>query len=407
MKLKMLFKKKWLRVAALSLATVTVLGAAVGLASALNRKDLSLGAVPNDPDLSLIPEYGLRASDYAALYVQDGLKACYMAYSFETITASEDDKDANVYSWKNHVAGGESATLYGADYWQGLGGGIGYKMTYDQWLSDADKVGCSLPYSPEEMVENGGIHLEAVLAYDGLKNEDGTRYHSSAVTYNKLKSAFRFGLVSSLAFVGDKDGSAGESFSTRWFLTQRGFGTEYYDYLGSGKYPFVNIAGYAEFDRMPTVLNGRITSFSYASRYDSSTDRYAFNMRYGLPTYTSQEYLNTSVSSANYKAVAADASTNKADKLSLFNGYPGRLYAIRVYEGKELTEIERTRNYFVDLLAFYRVNVKDVLRLSPDEQALFLKNCGNRANGRGIEMSYENFNVVRAELFEIINSLMP
>lgn len=409
-----MFKKKWVKIVAVVLAVVTVLGAVAGLASLLNRKHIKPGEINGDPDAAKVPEYGLRGSDYALLYVQDGLEACYTAYSAETLTSSTNEEGELVYSWTNHVNGGAPATLEGGKWWHVTKGGIGYTMTYDQWLTDSSKVGCILPFDPEgDLMETDeflyynpirdetgyGYDIEVVLAYDGVKNVDGSHYYSTDPLYNGAKSAFRFGILSGTSFVGTSDAGA-ENLATRWYLSNKSFSKHY----GKESDSVVSFAHFLGFDLIPRKENSEVVrmNVTFFASGNAST-----SISYGNSPYSSDCYREKILDLDTYLALCNSDIADAAPRFSLLNGFPGRLYSVRVYQGKELTQDEEARNYFVDLLAFYDVNVQEILRLSVDEQNTFLVKCGNRAIARKLSMDVSQYDAMRTELSKIINTYMP
>ena len=351
-----------------------------------------------------MPDYGERSSDYAKLYVQDGLVGCYMAYSLESVVA--DALNDTLYLWKNQVKGGEDAVLYGASYWRSLAGGIGYQMTITEYEADAEKVGCILPFDPEEMTAGiSGFYMESVMAYDGVTNEDGTRYVSVKPTYSRTKSAFRFGVLSAMSFVTDS-AKAGESSVTRWYLTKRAYDGDYHDYILTGSPLYHPIGNQYAFDYMPTNFQNKIIHFSCASHINDSGQYYDFCLRYGLSAFDKREDVLQQVGSAKYDQICEDVFKDQAGKLSLFNGYPGRLYSVRVYESEELTDREKMRNYFVDLLAFYGVNVSELFFMSNDRLNTVLTNCGVLAVKHKIALDVNNYSESRNHVIQILNSYL-
>ena len=130
---------------------------------------------------------GQRSGDYALLYVQDGLTACYMGYTDEGLTRLGSEGNSGYY-WKNYVQGGEDAHLcVGAnaknvDYhiWQRLNGGIGY-VVMEGNRGIVEDVGLSIPYSLtlEDMPD---YQMECVATFLGMTSR--TKYvQDSEVLY--------------------------------------------------------------------------------------------------------------------------------------------------------------------------------------------------------------------------------
>ena len=136
---------KIVRIIAIVLATVTLLGVLI----ALTPKKTDLGAVGSGAATNVAAE-GLRASDYALLYVQEGLLASYIGDT-DTLTEAEVTENGytkKVYEWKNFVQGGQAAILTTPDKWRANKGGIGYTLTHHEY--GIGGVGCEVPYDLSE-----------------------------------------------------------------------------------------------------------------------------------------------------------------------------------------------------------------------------------------------------------------
>lgn len=383
-----LANNKFARVTCVVLAVALLFGA-LGAFSSIFHRDRIKEGVQYPSDHINVEAYGQRSSDYAVLYDQEGLVACYVAYGSDSIT----EKGDNTFSWKNHVAGGKDATLYGAHYWRRYNGGIGYTMSLNQWTIDKEKVGCNVPYTLS-VDERGDYTVETVLSYTGLTNSDGSLYYASSDEYghgvmNMKKSAFRFGLLHSLGFVAGLDTVENRSFSNRWFLSAK---TPEDGYNGGGEFYELGQDYFAAENR------GKISLMTVSRTYNDEAWHYNTKLAYG-------RHANASVRSRSITPTFHWEMEQEIEeeRFSLLNGFPGSLYAIRYYD-HVISQDTRLRNFFVDLCGFYDVNVSNFFKLSTDELEDFLTDCGRAADSLNVEMDAKNVSANRAKVYEIINN---
>ena len=390
-KVKQFFaNNKVARVTCVVLAVALLFGALGAFSSIFHRDKIKEG-VQYPADHSNTEAYGRRSSDYAVLYDQEGLVACYVAYGSDSIT----EKGDNSLSWKNHVAGGKDATLYGANYWRRYNGGIGYTMSIDQWKADKEKVGCNVPYTLS-VNESDEYTIETVLSYVGVTNADGSLYNAPSDQYPNgvmfmEKSSFRFGFLHSLGFVAQSSTQTNQNFSNRWFLSN----SSVYD-VYSVSSTHVQLGQ----DYYPTANRGKI-SLMTVSRVRNDAE-WVFNSSLSYGRYANESVLSGSFNIGMSSLLEQEESSDRAEKFSLFNGFPGTLYAIRYYD-HEISQETRLRNFFVDLCGFYDVNVSNFFKLSTDELEAFLVSCGTAAYSLNVEMDAKNVSVNRAKVYEIIN----
>ena len=376
------------RVTCVVLAVALVFGALGAFSSIFHRDKIKEG-VQYPADHINVEAYGQRSSDYAVLYDQEGLVACYVAYGSDSIT----EKGDNTFAWKNYVAGGKDATLYGANYWRRYNGGIGYTMSIVEWTNDREKVGCIVPYTLSTD-ENDEYTVETVLSYTGLTNSDGSLYYASSDEYphgvrNMRKSAFRFGLLHSLGFVASSDTVTNQSFSNRWFLSAKtpydGYNADSYFYeLGQDYFAAEN--------------RGKISLMTVSRTYNDEAWHYNTKLAYGR--HANASVLSHLISPTFHWGMEQGI---EEERFSLLNGFPGSLYAIRYYD-HVISQDTRLRNFFVDLCGFYDVNVSNFFKLSTDELEAFLVSCGTAAHSLNVEMDAKNVSANRAKVYEIINN---
>ncbi|MBO4941313.1 MAG: hypothetical protein J6D15_03835 [Clostridia bacterium] len=214
--------RKIIPIVAISLAVVTVFGIIASLFSLKQQPNMEQQGTVN------VGAVGKRASDYAYLYVQEGLVANYVGDA-KTLTKAEvfdNGVKREVYEWRNWVTDGEAAILTEPERWRATKGGIGYSLTLAEYFT-AD-VGCELPSSISLRYEDmPSYQIELVAAFNGLTDEKGELVYVSTEdykygVYKGTKSTFRFGLLHSFSTVTDADASNpvyNNQLLNRWYLS--------------------------------------------------------------------------------------------------------------------------------------------------------------------------------------------
>lgn len=382
---------RWLRTVAVILASVTVLGA-LGSLIAFRPERPDSGEIKSD-NATVTPGYGYRAQDYASLYAQDGLRACYLAYSGcrDSITISDVDEAL----WHNQVPGGDPAVFVGGNrYWQPMRGGFGYNMTEAEWNADRNNVGLTIPYDlSETATQDYGV--ECVISYLGVTAPDGTPFVSSAKNglYSTEKSAFRFDLLCATSFVAQHETKTDVSLANRWMLTNQAYKDHYYV---EGE-QMLKVAK----ENMPYQrLNQVVLMYQFRDWLEGA---YMLDHKVYYESKNKQIYRASKVVyGQDLDALRACAYTDAAPRFSLFNGFPGVLYAVRYYD-RSLSDRELTQNYFVDLLGFYGVKVSPLLQLDAAARAELLRTCGEIATERGVSFTFDNAEQQKALLLQIID----
>lgn len=403
-KIKRFFENhKTVRIICFVMAIVMAVGALGALSTALHKKAVEPGVINPEGQVTGVEAYGERSADYAVLYEQKGLIACYVAYGSDSIT----DAGNGTYIWKNYVAGGKDAELYGSQYWRRMDGGIGYNMTFAQWgtpnMDDGDKtkVGCNIPYDLSSQNGVDSYHVESVLSYRGLTNEDGSQLilpfedYPNGVNFSG-KSIFRFGLLHGLGYVCKLSGLA---FKNNWFVSDLSVGQ-----IWSGK--FVANRDYVEvnpIDYVPGRYYNKITLMSCSLiRNDTSysiTNSVAYGRLYDI------QVSKVELTQNEYIVLENGQGVDLAENFSLLNGLPGTLYSVRYYDC-EISQEARYRNFFVDLCGFYNINVSNFFKFSAEDLEAFLVNCGTQAHAKGVEMDADNYAANRTLVYQIINNNM-
>ena len=390
-----LANNKAARITCIVLAVAMVIGALGAFSSLFHRDKISEGVGYPSGHIEL-DGYGKRSSDYAVLYEQEGLVACYVAYGNDSITASGKDK----LTWKNHVSGGKDATLYGANYWRRMNGGIGYTMNITEWEADRENVGCDVPYSLMHADGVDRFMVETVLLHSGVTDENGEIYRAPAGSYrdgvyNWNKSAFRFGMLHSLAFVAYTSGN-NSRIGNRWLVSNFSPYNMYGNHTEGVDYLVLN----NPLDNAVMSVLGKITLMTVGFERNITEALSMLAVNYGR--IDNANTLWSSAPVAILEASEAYEYDDPAGKFSLLNGFPATLYSIRYYD-HEISNETRMRNFFVDLCGFYDINVSDFFKLSSAELEEFLVNCGVSANSMNVEMDVKNVAANRAKVYEIIN----
>ena len=313
---------------------------------------------------------GEQKADYKKYYVTDGLVGLYTAF---------DPNDFDVLNgvWRNQVARYPHATLRGT-YWTMRDGGVGYRMTLNEWKTDAASVGVSLP---DEFADYENFYTEVFAMVVGITDRTGKRHVNSytpAVTdetgavvtpasgarfgyFKSNLSAFRFELISTLFFCSLDDRGDAYSLGQRWYLFNGGYpgsipsaaNSEYFEGDATHSEVAFRLAGP---DDVPTPAQMRVSKSTVGQ---SVTYSYAYENSYSESSLT--------ITGARREALLAYKGKDGATPFSLFNGVPATVYAIRVYN-RTLKETEMLQNAFVDKAAHYGLDMEKYEALSAEEK---------------------------------------
>lgn len=360
------------------------------------------------PPTTVAPVYGQRASDYALLYAQEGLVACYMGYSTEGLTAYVDSMtEVTNYTWKNYVEGGEDAIITHAQRWSMTNGGLGYMLVTEETAAPVG-IGCEFPQDLSPMVMPT-FEFECVATFLGAMSGDGMEraYFMKAQNKgihsgNNSKSPFRVGLVHSMSFMTlHEDPNA--SYCNRWYLGNLAYNAHYEsDSAHTQRLTWDYKLG--AFNKSAHDLH----PLRWSVRQVSSTVGVGYNIGYDYKGDAWYSYASGPI--ATERIAELDSYKSSDMGFSIFNDYGGIIYGVRLYN-RTLTDAEKTRNTFVDLCAFYDVNVSSFFTKDAEELEAFLTRCGTAADYndlfiaptdpmRGDDTEYQE---QRVKLYEIIN----
>lgn len=394
-------------VVAACLAVVTLVGVFVPF----SKKRSSLENTGKNDLTSDPPPYGYADTDYARLYVQDGLVGNYMSYDGTSLSYGEEEIEDGVikgYFWKNQVAGGKSAVLRKEDDgilpWYRLDGGIGYRWFHDS-LERPMGV-CVLPYESLEE-ENKNYEIEIVAKFLGITDRSayatgGDMYDVGNATsegvFTQNWTTFRFGTLHSNHYLTRSQIQNYDRVG-RWYASNDPY-TKHWN---------------IDNDTCSVFLQDRVFHNNSAWRADVN----AVTMTVQNTHNASNEHYIVSYSFQGETAVALDCffplsmnnlpQTDPVSRFTLFNGYPCVIYGVRIYDRK-LGEAEKLRNSFVDLLAFYGVNCASILELDEETRTRFLNKCAEIADYRDLTMGCMDKNTWQANydnLVSIIKTYWP
>ena len=406
MRFKSLLKSKRSKivgVVAACLAAVSLVGVLVPFAS---KNKHATSGVGNGETGSVVIQsaYGLRNEDYAKLYEQEGLVACYMAYeasSLDFSTIEVGNQTVQCYSWRNYVAEGKAARFEKVGVWQVMDGGFGYRVYYED-RKDASKYG-ALVLPDDYMTGYAGFttfEVETVAKHLGLTDKDtnAVKNTDGAGAYFNNISSFRFGLLHCGSFLNASD-IVTYNRTNRWmFSWQRvsqnaGGNPELYDRVGvfNGWRTDLNAVTMHLTVADRTVDENQTVNlfYSYCGEFKKALDSCV------VPFYTGLE----SDHLLGYK--------DAVSRFTLFNVYPGVVYSVRVYD-RILDEEARLRNAFVDLLAYYEISANTFLELDAMVRLDKLNACAELADLRNVVMGNTDESIMsanRAKMLEIINEV--
>ena len=321
--------------------------------------------------------------DYASLYVKSGLVGLYTAFT------GDPSLDLVNGIWENKIDGAYGdATFRGATYWTRMGKGVGYSFTMSQYSLDKKNVGLSLP---ESFASLPNFTVETFATAVGITNEDGSRYvnvYTEAYTdeqgntvpvsgaiygyYITGNSTFRFELLCSVFFNSlYKNGTnynRADSLGQRWFICNYGYnGNPSGDKgvtINSSDQTWRNVGD----PFVPTALVMQTT------RSVNEAGDITYAIAYNNQAVGSS--MSTTVTAANHAKYLKQSNTDSAGRFSLFNGLPGIVYAIRVYNDL-LTADEKAQNRLVDLMYYHDVVVP--AGLTHDSEAMkTIAACANK-----------------------------
>ena len=321
--------------------------------------------LPKDetPGASLTADTGdAGMNQYDMLYVgADGKTTAnggeLVAY-YSAIGENVSTVDLGAKTWKDKLGKAADATFKGDGWYTLPGGGFGYTFSVDSFKAVSGSYGLSLPENlllPNLYIETLG-RATSFLREDGQLIEvqsGGLRYNDSAS--NNYTSFVRVDLLSSVFFIGIPRKGTCEQYGNRFYLSYKGFS----QFHSSGIYPS---GSYADTVYTPAAISNGYKPVILTAQYGRTT------AADGTETYTVGYPIGETktlklITAADKAALKAETTSDKAGKLSFFNGIPSDVYAIRVYNAP-LTQTEKEQNAAADVLAYAGADLTKYLALS-------------------------------------------
>ncbi len=319
-------------------------------------------ALPKDESegegATLLSDDGRGMTAYDSLYVgADGSETAYGGKLIGLYTAfAANDASVTLSSgttngkWLNKMdaTGATDAILrdsYATKDWEfGNGRGIGYEMTAAQWKNGCRAIGITMPDAWAELAD---FTVEQCALLDAISNTG---------TLSSQYSALRLDLLLGLWLPSDTSSNSAERYTFRWSY---GVTQSWSNTLCEQEYNYYKI--YAANYKTPVAMNVRY--------YKQTGDK---NVKFGLQyenlatyeksPYTPEEYV------AAKQTITDGTATNTMPIFSLFNGVPGEMYALRVYDAP-LTQAEFDHNSCIDMLAYADIDVTKYTALSSSAQS--------------------------------------
>ena len=257
--------------------------------------------------------------------------------------------------WKNKMdpSGATDATLrdtYGNRNWEwGEKKGIGYEMTATQWAVHSSsgssveggciKMGMTMPSAWADLSD---FTVEQFALLDAIPSDGVLSHQYSAVRLDLLLGLW---LPSNYVMYG------AESYCFRWSY-------------GTTQTWSHTLTSSAEYNYRDAYLNGN-AAVPLGMRYYKETGD--TGITYGLQYSNGNRYENEVYTLADYASVKQTVASGTR-VFTLFNGMPGELYGVRVYDAP-LTEAEFNHNACIDLLAYADIDVSSYAALDSAQKS--------------------------------------
>lgn len=328
---------------------------------------------------------GAALSDYDALYDKTNMTVLLTAFTGAHLSGN---------TWEN-TASGADAILVGP-LWKRQNGGVGYTMTYGDWLGDkpfgsnyVDLTAANLP--------TGNYVVEVLQTMEGITNADGTRY-TDAVAQNGLYSAnyacYEIGGTKLTGFVSLSSVTSNCSLTLRCSYKKDGYwSTDNGQYwLGGSSASFSTVSQYAPVAVTFTGTKGTFSRsnknlYSSATATEAETSRtHTVSDRTGLALTLSidgtQKYavntVETGTVSINPESFRVNTFYTRYEKFlqttyieggsfRIARNLPGTLYSVKVYTVAP-SEAQKAQNHFADLCGYYGLDVRGVEELTAAEK---------------------------------------
>ncbi len=319
-------------------------------------------ALPKDEtkgnSTTLLSESGTGMTAYDSLYIgADGSTTAYGGKLIGLYTAfTANDASVTLASgtaagvWKNKmdITGSTNATLRdtyaNVDWTFGAEGGVGYELTAAQWKNATTLMGITLPSAWAEL---SNFTVEQTSLLDAIDN--------GGVVLSNQHSAIRLDLLLATWLPSDA-GSVSEVYKFRWTVgVTQTWGGIFEDTTHRDFY-------YAN-QNTPLPITMRLYK-------ETGTQYVKFGLQYANGnTYDKADAFTLDSYAAAKQSIKDGTAKNARPIFSLFNGMPGDIYALRVYDSA-LTRAEFEHNACIDLLAYAGVDVAEYTALDASLRAI-------------------------------------
>ncbi len=337
-------------------------------------------------DLAITPYAGSK-DEYSDLYVTDGLTVLLSAFGEMNSTVRLDEEDTYTQKinnksytyakWYNKVDHSYVKLIGGDAVWSFTGHhGITYSQSTGSYGGGIDLGIENLPV--------GSYTVETFLTPIGLTDENGNRVEQSGAYGPNYESSSAFGPFKTLVFptVHKPNMGWGTNFSnngTRWYYSGGVYnystklntlGASWFTYKGTATYTGQYLFQVESENTMNTTsptswvvthtLSGNAVD-GYKSTYVNYADmarKVSFAYPYSNATYT-----------LSYIPV------DDTMEFAIMRAFPCTVYAIRVYD-RVLSTAELQQNRFVDLSAYYEIDLSLLRSLPETTQDAALKSLG-------------------------------
>ncbi len=318
------------------------------------------GPLPKDETSSALasemPEGAHSFTEYDALYVgADGEKTANGGTLIGLYTAYGDDATVDIAGakWKNKMDATGGTDIVLRDTSDALSfakeeNGFGYHATKENHLDNSTLLGLTLPSA------------WASLSAFTVENSAKLDLIESTEVLAKRYSAVRLDTLLALWLPANHRMTSDESYCMRWSVDgEQGWTNNFVP--GKQEYAY----------RDAYKASGGVVGLvaAYTKTVDASG-----SARYHISYNTGVSYSSADSYTAQQIAVLREeGKTNIMPVFSLFNGVPGTIYAVRVYDAP-LTEAEKKHNAVVDILAHAGADVGEYARMDASARALLDEN---------------------------------
>ncbi|MBQ8908475.1 MAG: hypothetical protein IJY71_07835 [Clostridia bacterium] len=335
--------------------------------------------------------------DYSELYHKEGLVALYTSFM------ADNNVDFTTGAWTNGVSDGAAARISNPSKWvRNAFGATGFHLEAVTGGLGANTIFMELPY---EYITGDNYTIDTFVNLRRHVKADGTFLGNTStynVTFNTYSYVFRldsFNLMGPVAvdaqwrvmysnytidggLNGGMTDPLGNSLNIYSGTSPAEVRTYYFAPTSAGS----KYASDAKFELVHNSLTGPQFVGGFAITKTTADGKSTFAMYNQAASKTFATYNVADMEKAKGATVTyTDAegneqTVNKATGITLSNSYifadnPAFIYAVRIYND-QLSENEKTQNYFADVAAFYGLDMSKFAKLSENAQKNVIKTVG-------------------------------